>query len=118
MNKTTGMAITGLDHLMQSVADILTTPLGSRVMRRDYGSLVPFLVDQPDNPATQIRLTAAIAGALMKWEPRLDMSRLRITRDADRPGYAELELTGAWLTPLAPRAQPVSLSLPLTGGTA
>uniref|UniRef100_UPI0026076D20 ATPase domain-containing protein n=1 Tax=uncultured Sphingobium sp. TaxID=316087 RepID=UPI0026076D20 len=32
------------------VRDILTTPIGSRLMRRDYGSLIPELIDQPANP--------------------------------------------------------------------
>ena len=32
-----------MEHLKQSVRDILTTPLASRVMRREYGSLVPDL---------------------------------------------------------------------------
>lgn len=35
------------EHLKQSVRDILTTPLASRVMRREYGSLVPDLIDEP-----------------------------------------------------------------------
>ena len=35
MNRNTGRAVAGLEHLRQSVADILTTPVGSRVMRRD-----------------------------------------------------------------------------------
>ena len=34
MNRTTGTAISGLEHLRQSVGDILSTPIGSRVMRR------------------------------------------------------------------------------------
>ena len=37
MNRNTGKAITGVAHLTQSVADILLTPIGSRVMRRGYG---------------------------------------------------------------------------------
>ncbi|SPX13597.1 Baseplate assembly protein W [Escherichia coli] len=36
-----------MEHLKQSVRDILTTPLASRVMRREYGSLVPDLIDEP-----------------------------------------------------------------------
>lgn len=113
MHRTTARALGVPAHLLQSIGDILTTPLGSRVMRRDYGSLVPMLIDQPDNAATQIRLFAAVAGALMRWEPRVRLARLRITRAADRPGYAELLLDGAWLTPLAPRPQPISLTVPL-----
>ena len=64
MNRHTGRAITGLEHLRQSVGDILSTPIGSRVMRREYGSLVPELLDHPDNDATRVRLNAAVAGAL------------------------------------------------------
>ena len=69
MNRNTGRAVAGLEHLRQSVADILTTPVGSRVMRRDYGSLVPELIDQPDNETTQVRLFSAVAGApsLAPW---------------------------------------------------
>ncbi|MGD7246543.1 GPW/gp25 family protein, partial [Ralstonia pseudosolanacearum] len=50
MNSSTGRAIADRPHLAQSIGDILTTPIGSRVMRRDYGSEVPDLIDQPLNP--------------------------------------------------------------------
>ena len=76
MHRATGRAIDLPEHIAQSVADIVTTPLGSRVMRRDYGSLLPLLLDQPDNAATQIRITSAVAGALMRWEPRVRLMRL------------------------------------------
>ena len=68
MDRTTGKAIGELAHLRQSVGDILTTPIGSRVMRHEYGSQVPMLVDQPDNQITQLRLLSAAASALMRWE--------------------------------------------------
>ena len=37
MNTQNGRSLTELDHLRQSIVDILNTPIGSRVMRRDYG---------------------------------------------------------------------------------
>ncbi|HHV0910254.1 TPA: phage tail protein [Escherichia coli] len=40
MNNTSGKAITDIDHLRQSVRDILLTPQGSRIARREYGSLL------------------------------------------------------------------------------
>ena len=49
MNAHTGQSLSGLDHLRQSIADILSTPLNTRVMRRDYGSRLPELIDQPIN---------------------------------------------------------------------
>lgn len=51
MDATTGKPLSGDAHLAQSVADILTTPIGSRVMRRSYGSLIPSLIDAPINAA-------------------------------------------------------------------
>ena len=112
MNRTTGAAITGIEHLRQSVADILTTAIGTRVMRREYGSLVPELVDHPDNPATQVRLFAAIASALMRWEPRLRLTQLHFTRT--EPGKAVITLDGLYLVPSTKQPQVLSLSVPLT----
>jgi phage baseplate assembly protein W len=88
MQASTGVAINGVDHLMQSIHTILTTPVGSRVMRRSFGSLLPELIDQPDNAATRVRVFAAVAGALMRWEPRLRISRVQLASGAPRPGRA------------------------------
>ena len=35
INAHTGQTLAGLDHLRQSIADILSTPLNTRVLRRD-----------------------------------------------------------------------------------
>ncbi|EIX7349995.1 GPW/gp25 family protein [Escherichia coli] len=67
----TADAVTDSAQLHQSVCDIITTPVGTRVMRRNYGSLVPALLDAPANPVTTLRLIAAAAIALYQWEPRL-----------------------------------------------
>jgi len=106
MDRTTGRRISGIDHVRQSVADILTTPLGSRLERRNYGSLLPSLIDQPDNANTRLRCYAAIASALMKWEPRLRVTRVGMTA-GDRPGQATVDLQGDYL------GQAVSLSAAL-----
>ncbi|EUM72706.1 hypothetical protein L353_09062, partial [Enterobacter sp. MGH 7] len=47
MSQGNGKAITDTDHLCQSVRDILLTPQGSRIARREYGSLLSELIDQP-----------------------------------------------------------------------
>ncbi|CAK8738181.1 hypothetical protein SODG_001876 [Sodalis praecaptivus] len=59
-------------HLRQSVSDILQTPTGSRVMRRDYGSTPLALIDQPQTPALKLQIMSAIYGALLRREDRLD----------------------------------------------
>ncbi|WP_172678241.1 GPW/gp25 family protein, partial [Yersinia enterocolitica] len=59
MNRHAGQTITDSDHISQSIADILITPVGSRVMRRTYGSLLSELIDQPQNPALRLQIMAA-----------------------------------------------------------
>ena len=81
MSATTGQALDGIEHIRQSIRDILTTPIGTRVMRRDYGSEIPELIDQPDNGATRVRLYAATVAALLKWEPRIKVTRVVLNTD-------------------------------------
>lgn len=95
MDRTTGKSLQGVDHLRQSIADILTTPIGSRLMRRDYGSELPNLLDQPVNGTTQIRLYAATATALMRWEPRLRLQSVRAMHTV--AGQVLLDITGQYL---------------------
>lgn len=45
MNCSDGLTVTDLEHISQSIGDILRTPVGSRVMRRDYGSLLASMID-------------------------------------------------------------------------
>ena len=79
MNRNTGQPLSGIDHLRQSIIDILTTPVGSRVMRRDYGSRLYELVDAPMNRATLVDIYAATAEALLQWEPRLALKRVCVS---------------------------------------
>jgi phage baseplate assembly protein W len=94
MNRETGSAINELDHIIQSSADILETRIGTRIMRREYGSLIPELVDQPFNDATRLRLYAATAMALMRWEPRITLSRVHFS-GVTLQGKVELDLEAA-----------------------
>lgn len=94
-NAETGKRIEGLDHLRQSIRDILTTPIGSRVMRRDYGSRLFELVDAPINRDTITDIYAATAEAIIKWEPRVDVQQVKITNAV--PGLIELTLYGNYL---------------------
>jgi uncharacterized protein len=91
MDRTTGHAIAGADHLGQSLGDLLTTPIGTRVMRRDYGSALPDLVDRPVNRSTMLLLYAATALAIARFEPRLKLARVAMARDDDGALVATLE---------------------------
>jgi phage baseplate assembly protein W len=86
MNAATGRATAGITHLYQSITKILTTPIGTRIARRDFGSELPELVDAPNNGATRVRLYAAIATALMQWEPRLRLTRVQLSTQTSDTG--------------------------------
>lgn len=95
MNAETGRELTGLEHLKQSIADILNTPIGSRVMRRDYGSRLFELIDAPLNRGTLVDIYAATAEALMKWERRLIVSAVDMT--SAQLGQITLKITGKYI---------------------
>lgn len=91
LNRHTGRTIDGADHLAQSIHDILTTPKGTSVMQRDYGSDLPRIIDQPLNAETMADAYMAVAEALDRWEPRIDLTQVQLVTSG--PGFAELELT-------------------------
>lgn len=76
ISRQTASVLSEREHLRQSVIDILTTPIGSRVMRRTYGSDLPALIDAPMSDALRVDIFAAAANALRKWEPRLEVTQV------------------------------------------
>ncbi|HWL47108.1 MAG TPA: GPW/gp25 family protein [Sphingomonadaceae bacterium] len=116
MDAATGAPLAGDAHLAQSIGDILSTPIGTRVMRRDYGSALFDLIDAPVNAATRIRMYAATAMALRRWEPRLALRRVAI-----EPGVGAGALTVTLEGNRTDRPAPNSfarLTLPLRLGAA
>ncbi|MBA3175207.1 baseplate assembly protein [Salmonella enterica] len=79
MNRNTGKPLAGTDHIRQSIVDILTTPLGTRVMLPEYGSNLFNLVDNPTDPGLAMKIIMASAGALAKWESRIRVDSVNVT---------------------------------------
>lgn len=92
---TNGKPLSGIAHLRQSIADILRTPIGSRVQRREYGSRLFKLVDAPMNSETLADIYAATVEALQKWEPRFKTTKV-VASSAER-GALSLDVTGVYL---------------------
>ncbi|MEC6743277.1 phage baseplate protein [Pseudomonas sp. MAFF212428] len=95
LDRRTGLALSGIEHLRQSIEDILTTPLGSRRMRPDYGSKLRRFVDLPVNDGWKSAVQAEVARSLSRWEPRLKLERVRVV--AVLGGQITLQLTGQYL---------------------
>lgn len=92
MNADTGMAMSTLDHIRQSITDILATPIGSRVMRREYGSALFALVDAPMDAVTVLDIIQATAGAIGRWEPRVSVQRVEVSAAASGQITLDLDL--------------------------
>jgi len=57
------------------------------------------------------RLRAAVASALMRWEPRIRLTRIVIERDPATPARADLTLIGTFNNTRRPA--PLSLQMPI-----
>ena len=95
MDRRTGRRLAGWPHVVQSIEDILTTPVLSRVMRRPYGSETPRLIDAPMNASSLLALYVAIAEALELWEPRYELQHIAFT-EAGADGRASIALAGTY----------------------
>ncbi|MFG0466661.1 GPW/gp25 family protein [Pseudomonas putida] len=95
LDRRTGQPLSGVAHLKQSIEDILTTPVGSRRMRPEYGSHLRRYVDLPVNEGWKSAVQAEVARALGRWEPRLKLERVRVV--AVVGGQITLSLSGIYL---------------------
>ena len=89
MNRSTGKRLNESAQLLQSIQIILSTPLGSRVMRPDFGSELYNLVDVPLTDINKLRIYKATIEALNKWEKRIKVRKVSAT---ERPEQGEIEL--------------------------
>lgn len=75
ISRTTGRPLNIIEQIKQSIDDILTTPIGSRVFRRDYGSELPNLLSKPLNANTIALMRAATVTAINKFESRVNIKK-------------------------------------------
>lgn len=79
MNQQTGEKLNDeVEHIKQSIKDILLTAKGSRVMRRDYGSNLYKLIDKPITASLMLQLSVACVMALKQWETRITLTRFHV----------------------------------------
>ena len=111
MSRNTGLSLQSeAEQIRQSIQDILTTPIGSRIMRRSYGSLLPQMIDTPFNEITRLQLYAAAATALIQWENRISLESISIEPQEHGKFILDLSLT------VVNSNQNESLSIPLNFG--
>lgn len=95
MNINTGKTISEIAHIKQSIANILTTPIGSRIMRRDYGSKLFEKIDNPINGELIAEVYSDVVEALFTWEPRFEVDQVTV-QSIDK-GKIIIDLSGSFL---------------------
>ena len=97
MDRTTGKTISDYAHTLQSIQDILTTPVGSRVYVREYGSRLFELLDSPVTEGLITAILQATVEAISKWEPRVKVNRTIVNVDDYAKGILFIDVYGLYL---------------------
>lgn len=68
--------------IRQAIWIILGTARGERVMRPDFGAGLRDFVFEPVNTTTMALVQNRVEGALITWEPRIDLLGVDVTADS------------------------------------
>lgn len=68
----------GPDRIQDAIWIVLSTALGERVMREDFGAGVNDYVFQSNSDLMRAQLAAAVSAALTKWEPRIQLAGVTV----------------------------------------
>lgn len=93
MCEHTGRKIDGIDHVRQSLARIISTAIGTRVQRRSFGVGLVNIVSAPGNATTRLKAINQIGRAILKWEPRVKLSHMLFSANAQGQAVIELVCT-------------------------
>jgi uncharacterized protein len=74
------------DQVRQSIALVLRTAKGERVMRPDFGSGLHKLVFEPMTPTTFARIRHEAQEALVRFEPRIELKKVEVKVDSHQQG--------------------------------
>ncbi len=68
----------GVQHVKDSIRQILGTRIGERCMRRDFGSRSQEIVFEPNDEILASRLRNIIFEAIDRWEPRIEVRQVNL----------------------------------------
>jgi len=76
IDRRTGKGLSNYDHALQSVEVILSTRIGSRVMRRQFGGGVAEILGRAVTPPLFALFQQLVATAIDTWEPRFQVRNI------------------------------------------
>ena len=79
--------------ITESIFIILTTPLGSRLFRPDFGSMLPHMIFNPIDANFRREIKVYSKNALEKWEPRINVTGVAFNESDIDAGFFGLILS-------------------------
>lgn len=76
-------------HIRESIRQIILTSLGERPMEPEFGCDLRRVVFQENNPSLDAIAIDILRRALERWEPRIEVSEITITREK----YGRIDIT-------------------------
>jgi len=83
--------IEGLELVRQSIASILDTEPGERIMLPTFGCGLRRYLMEPNTLTTRTAMQQDISSALEQWEPRIRLTNVAVTPDED-PSLVWIEI--------------------------
>src|SRR5215470_1918530 len=82
----------GADRIRDSIWLILSTSLGERVMRPEFGAGLKDYVFESNSDVVRAELASAIRKALVTWEPRIELVALSVNPSPDQDSQVLIAL--------------------------
>ena len=79
-------------EIEQAIIIILSTPIGTRVMRPTFGSRLHELIFAPNNSQTGAQARRYVEEALGMWEPRIEVKDVNVLPDPEDNQGARLAI--------------------------
>jgi uncharacterized protein len=82
----------GPEKVRQSIAILLDTEPGERLMRPGFGCGLRRYLMQPNTTATRSAMQRDIEQALRNWEPRIVTERVEVLPDGEQPTMVRVQI--------------------------
>ena len=82
----------GNKSIREVMLNILLTRPGERLMRPEFGAGLLDFIHYPNNETTCALIADAAKRALTRWEPRVELTDVNVTRDPQRLSHVNLSI--------------------------
>lgn len=112
MSRFNGSELTEHEHIFQSLEDIASTPFGSRIMRREYGTQLANFIDQPISQSLYLKCYSSLYAAFLRWENRIEISQIIVAEVSSGKMILDIEAI------LIKTGDPLNFQIPVGLGVA